>query len=255
MHCPRGLPRPLPACELSLINAMSNSNFNMFSLHMTYEASNRRDTFTYFSSPGYLFPHHQIYKPSRPLLFTESIYILINIKASVSISIFTTSNTQPSIMHPPSGFTSLVAFLALLTKAAADNSAPFELISHVLNPPDPTLDGLYLTAFSYHPGGFFFGTLAEPSDSNPALVSVLTGTAAQLAAGNGTIEISNVDGTDSVYFQIAPGDATAPSVYDSVQLVPGEATTFGLQFVGDVLNYQDVEGSFYGKFSVTLRSL
>ena len=157
-------------------------------------------------------------------------------------------------MHPPSGSKSLVAFFALLAKAAADNSAPFELKSHVLQPPNPTLDGLYFNAFDYHPGGFFFGTIDEPSDSNPALVSFLTGTAEQLATGNGTIETSDIDGFDSLYFQIAPGDPTAPSVYDYVGLVPGEATTFGLHFVGGVLEYKAINGEFYGKFSVTLRS-
>ena len=153
-------------------------------------------------------------------------------------------------MHPPSGFTSLVAFLALLTKATADDSSPFELKSHVLNPPDSTLDGLYFTAFDYHPGGFFFGTLAQPTESNPALVSVLTGT-----AGNQTLETSNLDGFGTAYISIAPGSTTAPAVYDSVQLVPGVATTFGLQFVNNVLEWTDVGGNFYGKFSVTLRSL
>ena len=160
-------------------------------------------------------------------------------------------------MHPPSGFTSLVAFLALLTKAAGDYSAPFLLKSHVLHPYISTLDGLYFTAFVYHPGGFIFGTLSTPSDTNPALVSVLNGTAAQLAAGNGTIETSNLDGFDTVYFQIAPGDPEfAPSVYDYVGLLPGEgaATTFGLHFVGDVLKYKGIKGKFYGKFSATLRS-
>ena len=157
-------------------------------------------------------------------------------------------------MHPPSGFTSLVAFLTLLTKATADNSTSFELKSHVLHPYIPTLDGLYFTAFSYHPGGFFFGTLAQPSDGNPPLVSFLTGTAAQLAAGNGTIETTNLDGFDSAFFQIAPGNDLQPSVYDFVGLLPGEATTFGLHFVDDVLKYKGVKGKFYGKFLVTLRS-
>lgn len=151
-------------------------------------------------------------------------------------------------MHFPSGSTPLVAFLALLTKATAQDSPPFELKSHVLSPPDSTLDGLYFTAFDYHPGGFFFATLSAPSASNPALVSVLTG-----PTGNKTLETTNdLDSFGSAYLEIAPGSTIAPSVYDSLQLVPGRQTTFGLHFVGDVLKWKDVKGKFYGKFSVIL---
>lgn len=150
-------------------------------------------------------------------------------------------------MHLPSGLTPLVAFLALLTEATAQDSAPFKLKSHVLSPADPTLDGLYFNGFSYHPGGFFFATLSAPSDSNPALVSVLTG-----PAGNKTLKTSNFDGEDTLYLEIAPGSTTAPAVYDSVQFVPGEETTFGLHFANNVLKWEDVKGKFYGKFAVTV---
>ena len=153
-------------------------------------------------------------------------------------------------MHLPSGLTPLVAFLALLAEATAQDSAPFKLKSHVLSPLDPTLDGLYFNAFDYHPGGFFFATLSAPSASNPAIVSVLTG-----PAGNKTLKTSNLDGFDTLYLEISPSSTTAPAVYDSVQFVDGVETTFGLHFVDDVLTWKDVKGKFYGQFSITLRSL
>ena len=159
-------------------------------------------------------------------------------------------------MHWPSGLTSLVAFLALLSKVAAKHSAPFELKSHVLHPPNPTLDGLYLTAVECHPGPFFFAAIGVPSEAYPALVSVLTGTRKQLAAGNGTLESF---GNNNIQFfnsdlQIAPGTVFLPSAYDSVDFVGGDGT-FGLHFVNDVLKWKDVKGEFYGKLSVPLRSL
>ena len=152
-------------------------------------------------------------------------------------------------MHPQSRLKLLAPFLTFLTKAAANNSSPFELKSHVLSPTSSTLDGLYFTAFEYHPGNYFFGTITEASVST-ALVSVLTGTAAQLAAGNGTLATSDIpDNSEFVYFDIAPGDPEfAPSVYDYVGLVPAEPLTYGLHFVGGVLTYQGLTGQFYGKF-------
>ena len=159
-------------------------------------------------------------------------------------------------MHWPSGLTSLVAFLALLAKVGAKQSAPFELKSHVLHPPNPTLDGLYLTAVEYHPGPFFFAAIGVPSEAYPALVSVLTGTRKQLAAGNGSFEsFGNNDiqfGNSS--FDIAPGSVFLPSSYDYVAFVEG-GVSFGWHFVNHVLKWKDVKGDFYGKISVPLRSL
>ena len=153
-------------------------------------------------------------------------------------------------MHLPSGFTPLVAFLALLAKTTAKDSAPFELKSHVLHPPNPSLDGLYFIAPGYHPGPFFFGALGEPSDAYPALVSVLTGT-----AGNRTLVTNSIDGFGDALIAIEPGSTDTPAAYDSVQLIPGVPTTYGLHFVNDVLKWKDVKGSFYGKIPVPLRSL
>lgn len=151
-------------------------------------------------------------------------------------------------MHSQLVLRFLAPFLAFLGTTAADNSAPFKLKSHVLHPPNPTLDGLYFTAFDYHPGGFFFGTIAAPSTSNPALVSFLTGTAADLANGNATLEISTpLPDATSYYFVIATGNPqTAPSVYDYVELRPDSAATFGLHFVGGVLKYSGFSGQYYG---------
>ena len=165
------------------------------------------------------------------------------------------SNKQPLRMHWPSGLTSLVAFLTLLANVAAEQSAPFELKSHVLHPPNPTLDGLYLTAVEYHPGGFFFAAIGVPSEAYPTLVSVLTGTHKQLATGNGTLESlgnNNIQLFNSD-LQIAPGTVFLPSPYDSVEFV-GEDATFGLHFVNNVLKWKEVKGEFYGKLSVPLRS-
>ena len=151
-------------------------------------------------------------------------------------------------MHPQFVLRFLAPFLAFLATTAADNSAPFKLKSHVLHPPNPTLEGLYFTAFRYHPGGFYFGTIDEPSDSNSALVSFLTGTATDLANGNGTLEISSpLPDATSYYFDIAKGSPQyAPSVYDYVGLRPDTATTFGFHFVGGVLKYKGFSGQYYG---------
>ena len=146
-------------------------------------------------------------------------------------------------MHLPSGLAPLVAFLGLLTKATAQDSAPFTLKSHVLAPANPPLNGLYFNTFSYHPGGFFFATLSATSASNPALVSVLTG-----PTGNQTLKTSNLPDFGTGYLEIAPGTDTAPSAYDSVQFVPGEETTFGLHFANGILKWRDVQGKFYGRF-------
>ena len=151
-------------------------------------------------------------------------------------------------MHVPSSFTPLVAFLALAANATAQDSAPFELVSHVIEPTDNTLNGLSLTAFSYHPGGFFYATLAQPTAGNPALVSILTG-----PTGNQTLETSSIDGFSPAYIAIGPGSTDSPSAYDSVDFVPDEETTFGFQFVsddvGDILTWSGVEGDWYCKFS------
>ena len=151
-------------------------------------------------------------------------------------------------MYLPSGFTPLVAFLALLAKSTAQDSAPFELVSHVIAPTDNTLNGLSLTGFSYHPGGFFYATLAQPTEGNPALVSILTG-----PTGNQTLETSNIDGFSSAYIAIGPGSTNSPSAYDSVDFVPGQETTFGFQFVsedvGEILTWSGVAGDWYCKFS------
>lgn len=157
-------------------------------------------------------------------------------------------------MHPQSGLRLLAPFLAFLTNAAADTSAPFELISHVLHPPNPTLDGLYYASFDFHPGGFYFGTISDPSVLSP-LVSFLNGTAEELAAGNGTLETTDIPGDSETYaFDISPGVPNyAPSVYDYVGLnPPGEVVTFGLHFVNGVLKYKGLKGHFYGKFLVEL---
>ena len=115
MHCSRVLPQPVPCCELSLINALSHSNFNISSLHMTSETSNRRVSVTYFSSPCSLFPHMtywppsmesagpssgqlpHIYNPHRSFLSMESIYVLISTIVSVSLTMFT--NFQQSAIN------------------------------------------------------------------------------------------------------------------------------------------------------------
>ena len=154
-------------------------------------------------------------------------------------------------MHLLSGLTPLVAFLALLAKATAQDSAPFELASHVIEPTNNALNGLSLTAFSYHPGGFFYATLAQPTEGNPALVSVLTG-----PTGNQTLETSSIEGFTPAYIAIGAGSTNAPAAYDSVQFVPDQETTFGFQFVsddvGDILTWNGVAGDWYCKFSITL---
>ena len=149
-------------------------------------------------------------------------------------------------MHLPSGLTPLMAFLALLAKATAQDSAPFELASHVIEPTNDALNGLYLTAFSYHPGGFFYATLAQPTAENPALVSVLTG-----PAGNQTLETSSIEGFSPVYIAIGAGSTNAPAAFDSVQL-EGQETTFGFEFNDHVLTWTGVDGDWYCKFSITL---
>ena len=151
-------------------------------------------------------------------------------------------------MHLPSSLTPLVAFLALLTKATAQDSAPFELKSQVILDGGSTFDGLYFTAFSYHPGGFYYATLSQPSDNgNPALVSVLTG-----PTGNQTLKTTNLDGYDAAYIAIGAGSTNAPAIYDSVTIVPSYPTTYGFTFVDDVLTWNEVAGEFYGTFSITL---
>ena len=53
MHFPRVFPRPVPACELSLISAGSPSNINMSPLNMSYEPSNGEVSMTLGSfAPG-----------------------------------------------------------------------------------------------------------------------------------------------------------------------------------------------------------
>ena len=150
-------------------------------------------------------------------------------------------------MYLPAGLTPFMAFFALLAKATAQDSAPFELVSHVIEPTNNALNGLSLTAFSYHPGGFFYATLAQPTEGNPALVSVLTG-----PTGNQTLETSSIEGFTPAYIDIGPGSTNAPAAYDSVQFVPDE-TTFGFQFVsddvGDILTWNGVAGDWYCKFS------
>ena len=150
-------------------------------------------------------------------------------------------------MHLPSSLTPFVAFLALLTKATAQDSTPFELVSHVIEPTDNTLNGLYLSAFSYHPGGFFYAVLAESSSGYTPIVNVLTG-----PTGNQTLRTSNIGGFDTAYIAIGPGSTNAPSAYDSVQFIPGQETTFGFQIVssdpGDILTWNEVSGDWYCKF-------
>ena len=154
-------------------------------------------------------------------------------------------------MYLPAGLTPFMAFFALLAKATAQDSAPFELVSHVIEPTNNALNGLSLTAFSYHPGGFFYAALAQPTEGNPALMSVLTG-----STSNQTLETSSIEGFTPAYIDIGPGSTNAPAVYDSVQFVPDEETTFGFQFVsddvGDILTWNRVAGDWYCKFSITL---
>lgn len=154
-------------------------------------------------------------------------------------------------MHLPSSFTPLVAFLALLSKATAQDSEPFELVSHVIDPPDNTLNGLYLSAFSYHPGGFFYAVLASSSSGYTPTVNVLTG-----PTGNQTLRTSDIGGFDTAYIAIGAGSTNAPSAYDSVQFIPSQETTFGFQIdsteAGDILTWNEVNGDWYCKFSDTL---
>ena len=144
---------------------------------------------------------------------------------------------------------SIQTFLTLLAPVggalASLQSPAFKLATSSSYPANPTLDNMPLTAFSYHPGGFYDAILG----SGTPLIGYLNGTDTANPVTGLTLEFINVPGEEGqpLGFSFDPAAAGAP--YSTVQLIPGPGNK-GMNLEGGRLMYDGVgsaPGVFFGE--------
>lgn len=139
---------------------------------------------------------------------------------------------------------SLLCLLPALTFALAapitpdETSKTFKLKSHVLSPPNPSFDNLYLEPYHIYPGANY-AVLAPQSTRDPGIIGYLNGTTQDFASEN----------TDLLFDLNFPYGFIIDSVnatYNPILINAGNGTQ-GIFIDQGIIKYHNpISGGFYG---------
>ncbi|KAK4692781.1 hypothetical protein P7C71_g4489, partial [Lecanoromycetidae sp. Uapishka_2] len=145
----------------------------------------------------------------------------------------------------------LIPAFTLLTTAIAlpytnpiftNTTRSFKLKSHVLTPPNPAFECLYLEPYHIYPP-FNYAVLSPKTTEDPGIVGTLNGTVAQLANDEGNLIFDSAVEEPPYGFVIASINST----YNPVEILPGNGTQ-GIFINQGVIKYNNpISGGFYGK--------